>query len=203
MTYCILVNEKHPYPKDAGEALVYRPVRKSSVFMERRAAEALTALLETVDREGQIVPVSGYRSREEQREIWEQCLARRGLAYTRKYVAPEGCSEHETGLAIDLGWMGEEEGPLDEIAPHFPYSGICQDFRSLAPEYGFIQRYPKGGEKITGIGHEPWHFRYVGTPHGKIITDLGLVLEEYVSLKEESGASIGKENGDYYADFGG
>ncbi|MGI6257109.1 MAG: D-alanyl-D-alanine carboxypeptidase family protein [Anaerovoracaceae bacterium] len=201
--YCILVNRENPYLPHEEEARVYRPVGGSSVFMEETAARALWALLRRVDKEGQIVPVSGYRSREEQKEIWEGCLAERGEEYTRKYVAPEGCSEHETGLAIDLGWTGDSRLFLDRIAPHFPYEGICQDFRRLAPEYGFIQRYPKGKEKITGIGHEPWHFRYVGQPHAKIITDLGLVLEEYVRLRKESGALTPEKSNGYCSNLGG
>ena len=61
-----------------------------------------------------------------------------------------------------------------------PYEGICQRFRELAPLYGFIERYPANKEAVTGIAHEPWHFRYVGRPHAQRMTDLGLTLEEYL-----------------------
>ena len=92
-------------------------------------------------------------------------------------MALPGHSEHQTGLALDLGLKKDE---IDFLCPDFPDSGICRTFRERAPEYGFIHRYPSGKEKVTGISHEPWHFRYVGTPHGEIMEQEGLTLEEYI-----------------------
>lgn len=126
-----------------------------------------------------IVPVSGWRSRKEQQEIWERSLLEHGLFFTETYVAFPGCSEHETGLAIDLGVRKPD---IDFIRPEFPYDGICQIFRSQAPYFGFIERYPAQKEGITGIGHEPWHFRYVGIPHALIMNKHHMVLEEYISF---------------------
>ena len=60
------------------------------------------------------------------------------------------------------------------------YTGICGAFRQKAADYGFIERYPKGREAITGIAHEPWHFRFVGYPHSKIMQNNDLTLEEYI-----------------------
>lgn len=74
---------------------------------------------------------------------------------------PAGCSEHETGLAIDLALAGEEP---DFIRPPFPDRGICRRFRQRCADFGFVLRYPAGKETVTGIAHEPWHFRYVGVP---------------------------------------
>ena len=100
----------------------------------------------------------------------------------RAFLAPfckarPGCSEHETGLAIDLG---ENVPELDFIRPSFPDTGICGTFRARAAEFGFILRYPKGKEAVTGIGWEPCHFRYVGVPFAREIADRGLTLEEYL-----------------------
>lgn len=77
-------------------------------------------------------------------------------------------SEHQTGLAIDLA---ENKEQIDFICPHFPYTGICGEFRAAAPRFGFIERYVSGKEQITGIGAEPWHFRYVGYPHSVIMAE--------------------------------
>lgn len=104
---------------------------------------------------------------------------KRAEVFTKKFVALPYCSEHQTGLAMDLGLNKEE---IDFICPDFPYEGICQEFREAAPSYGFVERYIKGKEKITGISAEPWHFRYVGTPHAKIMEEHGWVLEEYLSF---------------------
>ena len=60
-------------------------------------------------------------------------------------------------------------------------SGLCGRFRRLAARYGFILRYPAGKEAVTGIAHEPWHFRYVGAPHALIIEESGWTLEEYIA----------------------
>ena len=93
-------------------------------------------------------------------------MAESGLAFTHKYVAYPGCSEHQTGLAIDLG---KAAGHIDFIRPAFPYDGTCGAFRRAAAAYGFIERYQKGKESLTGIAREPWHFRYVGLPHAAIM----------------------------------
>ncbi|MFQ9679543.1 MAG: alanine racemase [Ruthenibacterium lactatiformans] len=100
-----------------------------------------------------------------------------GLEFTQKYVALPGCSEHETGLAIDVG---EAREVIDFIRPAFPDTGVCAAFRRAAARYGFIERYPKGAQAVTGIGHEPWHFRYVGWPHAGLMAQRGVTLEEYI-----------------------
>ena len=102
-----------------------------------------------------------------------------GEAFTNQFVALPGHSEHQTGLAIDLG---RNQKKIDFIRPNFPYEGICGDFRKAAPDFGFVERYPKEKETITGIAHEPWHFRYVGYPHSRIMGEHSLTLEEYVNF---------------------
>ena len=110
--------------------------------------------------------------------IYTDSLRENGPEFTAKFVAMPGHSEHLTGLAIDLGLR---QPKIDFIRPAFPYEGICQKFRELAPAYGFIERYPKGKEHITGIAHEPWHFRYVGTPYSETMAFKGMTLEEYLA----------------------
>ena len=158
MNALVLVNLQHGIPMGMEQDLI--PVHKDypEILMEREAAEALSRLMEKMDGWKYIVPVSGWRSMEEQQTIYDDSL-------------------RDTGLAIDLGLRQKE---IDFIRPAFPYDGICQTFRELAPAYGFIERYPAGKEAITGIAHEPWHFRYVGTPHAEAVTKAGLTLEEYL-----------------------
>ncbi len=147
------------------------------VLLARRAAVLFAGLMDEIGGWSRIVPVSGYRTLAEQKDIWNSSLAEHGKDFTNAYVALPGHSEHQTGLALDLGLKKDE---IDFLCPDFPDSGICRTFRERAPEYGFIHRYPSGKEKVTGINHEPWHFRYVGTPHGEIMEKEGLTLEEYV-----------------------
>lgn len=189
----VLVNASSPIERYPAEDEL-APVMDSfpDVLMERTAAEALKALLEEIGSGDRIVPVSGWRSHREQQKIWDDTIAEKGELFTRKYVAVPGCSEHETGLAIDLA---ENAPEIDFICPEFPRTGICGKFRERAPHYGFIERYPKGKESVTGIGAEPWHFRYVGLPHSLIMTGLGLVLEEYVGLITENTKTAGQKDG--------
>ncbi len=175
----ILVNRAYGYAGEGAEDL--EPVFRDSpdILIRRRAARLLDRLMGKMNGWRKIVPVSGWRSGKEQREIWDHSLAQSGREFTEKFVAYPGHSEHQTGLAIDLGLKQEN---IDFICPDFPYEGICQLFRQKAVEYGFIERYPSGKEEITGIGHEPWHFRYVGVPHAGIMTQENLTLEEYISF---------------------
>lgn len=174
----ILINASHPHMESRRPALA-PAVPGSSVLLEARAAAMLTGALERIGALGEIVPVSGWRSNGEQREIWEGSMAESGEDFTRKYVALPGCSEHETGLAIDLALRADA---IDFIRPDFPYDGVCGRFRDIAADYGFIERYPAGKEHITGIAAEPWHFRYVGRPHARVMREMGLALEEYVEF---------------------
>ena len=174
----ILVNRSHPL-RAMSEPQLAPALGDTTVRLERRAAALLEACVRSVGGLGDIVPVSGWRSRGEQQAIWDGTMRSEGEEFTRKYVAAPGCSEHQTGLAIDLGWRG---GDLDFIRPEFPDSGVCREFKRAAARYGFILRYPEGKERITGIAHEPWHFRYVGPPHAIVMDGLGLCLEEYIAL---------------------
>ncbi len=182
--YLVLVNAEHPlfHPVDPSE-LVCALDGYPGILLERTAAKALRKLLADIGSRDEIVPVSGWRSREEQKKIWKDTVAERGIDFARKYVALPACSEHETGLAIDLALNAPD---IDFICPEFPRTGICRKFRELAPHYGFIERYQKEKETITGISEEPWHFRYVGTPHSVVIAEKGLSLEEYVERRAES-----------------
>lgn len=176
----ILINSSHPYCEyDSPGKLVSLGEGSDSVMMERRAAVLLSRLMDDIHGWKKIATVSGWRSKQEQQELWDDSISQNGKEFTQKFVAAPGCSEHQTGLAIDLGLRQDN---IDFIRPDFPYNGICQAFRKNAARYGFIQRYPSGKEHITGIAHEPWHFRYVGVPHAELITSLGITLEEYLEL---------------------
>lgn len=173
----ILVNAQHSYREDAQPHL-YTSVSPTehSVLMEYHAGQMLSLLMEALEGWKEICAVSGWRSMEEQQELYTQSLKDNGEEFTQKFVALPGCSEHQTGLAIDLGLKKDS---IDFICPDFPDTGICHAFREKAARFGFVERYPQGKEKITGIAHEPWHFRYVGAPHGEIMSSCKLTLEEY------------------------
>ena len=174
----LLVNAGHPLPAGYAPGGLSPALPGSQMLLESGCAAALAALVKSAGGEGRIVAVSGYRPHSEQLALWEEVLRDKGEAFTRRYVALPGCSEHETGLAIDLAL--DDGSEIDFIRPYFPYDGICAEFRAKAAEFGFIERYQAGKEPVTGIAAEPWHFRYVGAEHARSIAALGLALEEYV-----------------------
>lgn len=174
----ILVNADYPYNEQVNETdLVNVDKSACDVLLERRAVTLLSKLMEEINGWGQISAVSGWRSMQEQENIYAQSLKENGSEFTQKYVALPGHSEHQTGLAIDLALTSDN---IDFIRPDFPYTGICQTFRELSSQYGFIERYPQKKESITGIAHEPWHFRYIGVPHAEIMKKNDLCMEEYI-----------------------
>lgn len=172
----ILVNAEHPI-QHMERPVLAPAVPGSDILLDTRAAAMLSGLISRIGAAGEIVPVSGWRSEAEQREIWDGSMRESGEEFTRKYVALPGCSEHQTGLAIDLALRADN---IDFIRPEFPYDGVCGRFRALAADYGFVERYQSGKEGVTSIAAEPWHFRYVGRPHARIMCEMGLCLEEYV-----------------------
>lgn len=175
----ILANAKYPVVPNPQRQFVSLDPNYPKLVLEQKMAVILMQIFRDMGCIKNIMPVSGYRSKEEQSQIYADSLRNYGSDFTRKYVALPGHSEHQTGLAVDLGLKND---PIDFIRPHFPYEGICDVFRQNAPQYGFIQRYQEGKEKITGISPEPWHFRYLGFPHSEIIQNYGFSLEEYTDF---------------------
>ncbi|MBE7018416.1 MAG: hypothetical protein E7413_00845 [Ruminococcaceae bacterium] len=113
--------------------------------------------------------VSAYRTESYQRGLYNNKVRSSGKTYADNYSARPGHSEHQTGLAVDIN--------STKVA--FEYSGEFKWLQQHAHEYGFIMRYPKGKEWITGYAYEPWHYRYVGREAAQIIHDEGITYEEY------------------------
>ncbi len=175
----ILVNAQHPLRLFHEEGFIPADINFPEILMKSDAANILQLILKKIRCYDEIIPVSGYRSVTEQRQIYADSLRDNGEGFTRKFVALPGHSEHQTGLAIDLGI---KKDVIDFIRPEFPYDGICHEFRKAAIHYGFVERYQRMKERITGIAHEPWHFRYVGYPHSDIMNANALSLEEYIDF---------------------
>lgn len=178
----IVINQNYPLLREEKEqqnAMVPVFVRNPEVLLEYKTAAVLSHLIDTLGCEEEIIPVSGYRTFVEQSKIYNESVLENGIDFTKKYVALPNHSEHQSGMAIDLALKQDK---IDFIRPHFPYDGICSRFREKAPLYGFVERYQSGKENITGIAHEPWHFRYVGYPHSILMKQMNLALEEYVTF---------------------
>ncbi len=163
----------------------YRPevveVVNSGHDLDKRVAPHYEDMYYAAKKEGIILtPFSGNRSYERQRinynNLTETYMARYGIdrkAAQKKaatVILPPGTSEHNIGLAMDIC------NTYDSFANTKEYAWLTKN----AYKYGFILRYPKGKEDITGVVYEPWHWRYVGKEYAKKIRDSGLCLEEYL-----------------------
>lgn len=170
----LLVNAENPLPDDyRSENLInlynqkhkHFQLAKADIEVCRIVFDAMESMFSAAEKDGVdgFIITSGYRSHDQQKEVFANSPD--GIA------AQPGTSEHETGLAFDVTAYGNENF---ELTPQFEWlSKHCS-------EYGFILRYPKGSESITGYSYEPWHYRYVGTPYAKEIMDAGITLEEYM-----------------------
>lgn len=172
----ILINKDYPININVKKLEPFNE-NYQDIKLKRIAKQKLISILKKINAQDKLILVSGYRTKEEQTNLYENSLKENGEIYTKKYVAYPGTSEHQSGLAIDLGLKKKK---IDFICPSFPHHGICKKFRKTMTEYGFIERYPKDKEHITNIAYEEWHFRYVGYPHSKIIKNNNFCLEEYI-----------------------
>ena len=181
--YLILVNPFHKIPEDYFSGLELVEVRgyDGEVFrVEKKAARQFCKLRKAAAEIGiEILLSSAYRSIEKQRAIKEEFTKEYGEDYAERFVAAPGYSEHHTGLALDF--VAEIGGKwLIENREIIERAGELQPIYDILPKYGFILRYLKGKEKITGYPAEPWHIRYVGDPEIAVqITAQGITLEEY------------------------
>lgn len=179
--YLILVNPSYLLKMNEFNLMSFSN-EYANIALDVVANKQLHLALEKIKAGDEIVPISGYRSLNEQETLYNDSIKENGLLYTQKFVALPNASEHQTGLAIDLALNQEN---IDFICPSFPYEGICQKFRDIAHLYGFIERYHDHKKEITKISKEEWHFRYVGCPHAGIITEKDFCLEEYIEYLKE------------------
>lgn len=164
----LIANKQFPLPS------TYAP------DVQPEARQALDAMVAAAAQEGfQLTGFSGYRSYEYQTTLYNNYVARDGKEAADRYSARPGYSEHQTGLAFDIGEIGREDLWLTEA---FGETAAGQWLVEHADEYGFILRYPKGKENLTGFMYESWHFRYVGTEHATKIKQQNVTLEEYLGV---------------------
>ncbi|MEC1718268.1 M15 family metallopeptidase [Schinkia azotoformans] len=183
----VLVNKKNTLPEDYEPSDLVAPNIPFSFeedipkrYVRKAAAEALEELFAVAKEEQiELLGASGYRSYSRQEAIFASNVAKKGEKEARRVSAEAGQSEHQTGLAMDVTskYVGydliEEFGETKE--------GIW--LKNNAHKYGFIIRYPKEKEDITGYIYEPWHIRYVGKDVATVIYENGYTFEEYLSQR--------------------
>lgn len=187
--HILLVNKDHPLDESYKPNLSH--MNNYGVDVDSSIYKPLNDMLEAGEKEGLTFWIaSAYRSTKRQRELLDEdieALVNRGYSYSEAYeevvreTMPVGCSEHATGLAVDI--VAKDYQILDEK------QGRTEEIKWLqknCSQYGFILRYPEGKEDITKVDYESWHFRYVGVDAAEAIMSQGITLEEYLEASEAS-----------------
>ena len=191
----LLVNAWHKLPEDYHVEL---KTLANGLQVDARIYDDLNAML-TDCREAGLEPIvcSAYRTEDTQTRLYRNKVSRLLSAGWRRdtveqeaarWVAPPGTSEHQTGLALDI--VSADYQLLDEQQAQTPEQ---QWLMAHCWEYGFVLRYPTDKCAVTGIGYEPWHYRYVGKEAAREMQQKGLCLEEYLAPDTQS--NFQKEDG--------
>jgi len=180
----VLVNQTHKLPE--GHTVETSPLTgRSGYTFDSRAIASLEKMIADAAEEGLEIEVcSAYRTIEYQKNLIAAQVAKyvaQGMsqadaeAKTATEIIEPGASEHNLGLAVDLVAKSYQhlEDDQEDTAENKWLLKHCT-------EYGFILRYPRGKEEITGVIYEPWHFRYVGEAAAREIMEQGICLEEYL-----------------------
>ena len=169
--YLVLVNKYFTVEKD------YKPELADlsgygTGSLEKTAAEWFKKMVDAAREDGiSLRSVSPFRTWETQNSLYTGYVSRAGQAAADTYSARPGHSEHETGLAVDINTAS--------VAAHFENTAEYEWLINNCYKFGFILRYPKGKDYLTGYIYEPWHYRYVGTDHAQEIMESGLTYEEW------------------------
>jgi LAS superfamily LD-carboxypeptidase LdcB len=158
----LIANKSYSLPESYAPGDLTDEVKNAfNVMQKAAAAEGLNIYIS-----------SGYRSYSRQQTIYNNYVAVDGKAVADTYSARAGSSEHQTGLCFDLN-------TIDDSFANTPESAWLEKH---AQEYGFIIRYPKGKDAVTGYKYEPWHLRYLGVDLATTVYNSGLCLEEYLGI---------------------
>lgn len=146
--------------------------------MRKEAYQALKEMFAAAkEEEGyELHARSGYRSYNTQASLYSSYVENYGQSDADKYSAKPGQSEHQTGLAMDITCEAINYQLEDTFVDTDEGSWVAQN----AHRFGYIIRYPKGKEDITGYNYEPWHIRYLGPELAKEVYESGLTLEEFM-----------------------
>ncbi len=181
----LLINGEHALPDDYDTKVREYLVEIDDEYrnndyvtqIHRDVYPYITAMVAAAQAEGVDLQVwSPFRSYAIQNDLFQKQVNRVGgdEAKAATVVARPGTSEHNTGLCADFNMASDafESTPM--------YTWMCEN----AEDYGFILRYPKEKQNITGVIYESWHWRFVGINNAKEINKLGVTLEEYIEMKE-------------------
>lgn len=186
--YIVLANQDNLLdesyvPSDLTKDLKCRKISYDPIQMQQTAADALCALFDAAEEEGiYLYAHSGYRSYRTQNTMYHNRL-KKNNGKDDGVVAYPGSSDHQTGLGIDVI---NKAGIGKKFTEAFAETKQGKWLAENCWDYGFIIRYQKDKEDITGIIYEPWHLRYVGVQVAQYMRDMNLCLEEFTQEWKEA-----------------
>jgi len=176
----LLINSKYPVHQESvkpdivnlsihNELVKGYGLLEKNIYLSKEITQKFSEMINDAEKEGvnHFLIDSGYRTFGEQNKLYQEMGP--------SYALPAGYSEHNSGLALDVGSSLTKM----DLAPEGKW------LKENAWKYGFILRYPKDKTDITGIQYEPWHIRYVGFPHSAIMKEKNFALEEYMDFLKE------------------
>ena len=150
-------------------------------YLREEAAYALVDMVNAASNDGvSLVFSSAYRSESYQAQLYNGYVSQYGVERADRISSRPGYSDHQTGLALDF-----IEGGAADFTSDFESTASGMWLKEHAHEYGFIMRYPKDKDDITGYAYEPWHFRYIGVEYATQIYEAGenMTFEEYFNVE--------------------
>jgi len=187
----VLINKQteiHENPRNLGKIpkVATETHIEADLLVQQHVGTALRQMIRRAGKVGvrHFQINSAYRSGKLQQQLYEE--------YGADFALPAGRSEHQTGLSVDLG------SPRGKMSQSKEGRWLAKN----AHKFGFIIRYPKGKEAVTGISFEPWHIRYVGLPHSHKMYEEDWVLEEYIAyLKQENAYKMKIADQTYFVQY--
>lgn len=179
-----LVDKQRALPSDYEPSDLVIPNVKSdrwTFYLRKEASTQLEKMFNSAKADGvNLVLISAYRSYDTQTSLFNNYVSSDGYENANKYSAKPGHSEHQTGLTVDIS---DEKG-MYYLSQQFEISVEGIWLRENSYKFGYILRYPKGKENITGYMYEPWHFRYLGVDMATKVYESGLTYEEYINIMD-------------------
>lgn len=161
-------------------------VLDNRIHLSEEIVSRFSEMMLAAEKDGvtDFIVTSGFRNFEEQEALYQEMGS--------EFALPAGYSEHNLGIALDIG-------STQEKMANSPQGNWIEE---NSWKYGFILRYPKDKTDITGIQYEPWHIRYIGFPHSAIMKEKNFVLEEYLEyLQKEERISVTVNENNYLINY--
>jgi len=188
MNYLVLVNKENLIDEHFINELQLsetKDVDGEPIMVEQKTFLAYLELKKYLESKNIIIGLnSAFRTLNKQQELINEYTETCGEEYALRHVAAVGASEHHTGLALDL-WVKLEGEFSTEKERCLAREARYREVHKYLKYFGFVLRYPKEKENITGYAYEPWHIRYVGIEPACYMHNSNLTLEEFLMLNKE------------------